>query len=147
LRQADAVEIDLVLELLWDASPGVVREAAAALAGDDRRVPAETGWRLLRADRPELRRAGYRLLRTRSTGVRVRAMLTLAGDADPELARRGSADVTGFARRLRAVPAPRLRPAELAESVELVRAATPRLGTDLAATLVAWLSGEAPADR
>lgn len=146
LRQAAAVEVDHLLDLLWDASPGVVREVALALAGHDR-VPAELGWRLLRADRPELRRAGYRLLRDRSVGVRVRAMLILVGDADPELARRGRADLTGFSRRLWAAPAPRLPAAERAESVELIRRVAPRLGADVTSALLGWLSAGTSPDR
>lgn len=147
LRQADAVEVDALLDLLRDPSPGVVREAALALAPFPERVPIELGWQLLQDDRVDLRRAGYRLLHNRSAGVRLRAMLILVGDADPELARRGRADATGLARSIWVVPAPRLTAAELAELIELVRRAASRLGADTTKPLVSWLSGGAVADR
>ena len=92
LAALDCVPVARVVPLLRDPAAGVVREAAEALRPYRRLVPGDLPWELLADPRPELRRAGYRLLNGRDRGTRLRAALRLAADADPALARRGLAD-------------------------------------------------------
>ncbi|MFC6018284.1 HEAT repeat domain-containing protein [Plantactinospora solaniradicis] len=154
LRQLEAVDVEGMVPLLRDPSPAVVRETTAALRPFHRRVPPELGWRLLADPRTELRRAGYRLLRDRSTAVRLRAGLLLAMDPYPELARRGRADVTGLvratnlpARRRALVPELLVTAAEHADLTELARRAAGTLGADTTGLLSGWLAGAVPTQR
>ncbi|WP_433720705.1 HEAT repeat domain-containing protein [Actinoplanes sp. CA-051413] len=94
LGHLGAVPVELVVPLLRDPAAAVVREAALALRPFDRRVPPGLGWELLGDSRPEVRRAGYRLLNGRDPVTRRQAALRLADDPDPRLATRGRADAT-----------------------------------------------------
>lgn len=154
LRQLDAVDVDATIPLLRDPSPAVVREATAALRPFHRRVPASLAWQLLADPRTELRRAGYRLLRDRSTAVHLRAALTLAVDPDPGLVRRAAADVTRLARDAarrswRHAPRPELLVTadEHTQLTDLAHRAAPALGDDTAALLTAWLASTVPTER
>jgi hypothetical protein len=89
--------VETVLPLLHDPAAAVVREAAVVLSPFGRRLPAELPWELLGDARPELRRAGYRLLRERDLATRFRAALRLAGDADAGHGRRGRLDAVRLA--------------------------------------------------
>ena len=101
LGQLGTVPVELIVPLLRDPAAAVVREAAVLLSPLGRRLPAELPWELLDDARPEVRRAGYRLLRERDLVTRFRAALRLAGDADAGHAHRGQLD----ALRLAHVPA------------------------------------------
>lgn len=126
LGQLGTVPVELIVPLLRDPAAAVVREAAVLLSPFGRRLPAELPWELLDDARPEVRRAGYRLLRERDLVTRFRAALRLAGDADAGPAHRGQLD----ALRLAHVPAgerwndraPRPVIAELRALVETHRA-------------------------
>jgi hypothetical protein len=151
LRQLDAVDVEGTLPLLHDPSPAVVREATAALRPFPRRVPEEVAWQLLAHPRMELRRAGYRLLRDRSTAVHLRAALTLAVDPHPDLARRGLADVTRLARDAALPSRRRGTPTDLTATADghdrlaaLIQRAAPALGPGTTGQLMAWLAATRP---
>ncbi|GAA3915304.1 HEAT repeat domain-containing protein [Actinoplanes auranticolor] len=99
LGHLGAVPVELVVPLVRDPAPAVVREAALALRPFDRRLPPGLGWELLGDSRSEVRRAGYRLLNGRDPVTRRRAALRLAGDPDPRLAARGRADALALPAR------------------------------------------------
>jgi hypothetical protein len=147
MRNMDAVSVEQTLALLRDVSSSVVREASAALRPFSRSLPPTLGWDLLAAPRPELRRAGYRLLHDQPTHVLLRAALIAATDADPGLARRGYADATRLARDARqsvwrrsAVPELPLSSAERAALMNLTRKAASVLGENTTSLLTKWLS-------
>ncbi|MEV4513214.1 hypothetical protein AB0K00_30095 [Dactylosporangium sp. NPDC049525] len=138
---------DRIAPLLRDPAPAVVREAATALRPLTGRLPDRLPWELLTDGRPEVRRAGYRLLNGGPPLVRLRAALTLTLDPAPDLARRGRADVTCLARaatdaRVRRRFAGDLIPAagERAELDLLARRAADRLGERTSDRLREWLS-------
>lgn len=149
LNLLDAVDVEETIPLLRDPSPAVVREATTALRLFHRRLPSGLARDLLADPRAEVRRAGYRLLRDRSTAEQLHAALTLAVDTHPGLVRRSHADLTRLARA--AAPPPRARhlppelhvtAAEHARLTELVhRAALAEETTDL---LLAWLAATTP---
>jgi HEAT repeat protein len=151
LHLMDAVDVDETVPLLHDPSPAVVREATTALRPFPRRVPPDLAWQLLAHQRVELRRAGYRLLRDRSAAVQLRAALILAVDPDPDLARRGRADVTRLARAAAPSSRPRTTPPDLRVTAaehtgltELAHRAAPALGDETAALLTDWLATARP---
>jgi hypothetical protein len=97
--------------------------------------------------RIELRRAGYRLLRTRGTREQLRAALLLATDPDPRLARRGVEDVNRLARdaaspgwRRLSLPALEATAAQIAELADLTQRAATVLGGDTTQMRQAWLT-------
>ncbi|MGC9667675.1 hypothetical protein ACNTMW_14100 [Planosporangium sp. 12N6] len=153
LHHLGGVDVDALIPLLRDPSPAVVRETTAAVRPRIRRVPPGLAWQLLTDSRAEVRRAGYRLLRDRTTAVHLRAALTLAADRDPALARRGCADVTRLARDAvrtswRRTPAPELliTVAERADLTELTKRAAGALGEDTAELTLRWLAATTPTD-
>ncbi|WP_066940410.1 HEAT repeat domain-containing protein [Microtetraspora fusca] len=86
--------MDLVA-LLGDPSPVVVRRAAAALR--DSGVPADRLWPLLDTTRPRhVRQAAHRLLSGADDWTRLKADLTLVGDADASLRRRARDDLAAW---------------------------------------------------
>lgn len=147
LRQLDAVEAGRMVPLLRDPSAAVVREAVAALRPIGRAVPTELLWDLLADIRPELRRAGYRLLATGPLPTRLRAGLGAAADPDQRLAMHAQADVTGLARDATASAwhsGPTLdlaiTAAEYTVLTDLLRRAAPVLAPDTVTRLRTWLT-------
>lgn len=146
VRRLGGVTPDLIGPLLRDPAPAVVREAAAALRPIAARLPERLPWDLLAEPRPELRRAGYRLLNGRTPLIRLRAALTLTLDDDPDLARRARADTTHLARAATA-PVRRRIAGDLTPTAEeracleaLVQEAADRLGEHTTALLHEWLN-------
>jgi hypothetical protein len=89
------VDLERNTALLHDPSAAVVREAATALRPFAHRLPSGLVLGLLDDARPEVRRAGYRLLATHAP---LRAALLLAADDDPGLARQARLDATRISR-------------------------------------------------
>jgi hypothetical protein len=149
LRALQTVPIPQTIDLLRDPSPAVVREATTALRPLTRAVPDHVARDLLADHRPDVRRAGYRLLRVRGPAEQLRAALLLATDPDPALARRAVADATRLARAAtasgwRRPTPPRLdAPAdEITELVALTDRARQLLGHDTTRALRVWLTTE-----
>lgn len=138
---------DRFAALLRDPAAAVVRDAATALRPFTGRLPDRLPWDLLTDGRPEVRRAGYRLLNGGPPLVRLRAALTLAIDPVPDLARRGHADATYLARAATDAWARRrldgeltLTAAERADLDLLAARAAERLGERTSGLLREWLS-------
>ncbi|MEU4555203.1 hypothetical protein [Micromonospora violae] len=151
LRLLDAVVAGEMAALVRDPSPAVVREVTAALRPVAGALPPDLPWELLRDERTELRRAGYRLLRGRGVDVELRAALLLAVDANPRLAERGKADATRITRDMtrttwRRSPRPELQVTE-AEHAELLAStarAAAALGEEISQQLSGWLASSRP---
>jgi len=139
LGRLGTVPVELVLPLLRDPAPAVVREAAVFLSPFGRRLPAALPWELLGDGRPEVRRAGYRLLQARDLVTRFRAAVRLAVDTDARNADRGRLDALRLAHRPGAVrhgyetPEPAI--AEMRALVETYRGALGPAGDRLAELL------------
>lgn len=140
LHRLGAVPVRRTVAMLRDPSPAVVRDATAALRRLDGAVSAGLARELLSDPaRPELRQAGYRLLRGHGPVEHLRAALLLATDPDPRLAERGVADVTRQARsagRTGRLEATRDQRSELIDLVERAAAALAGRTTEM---LREWL--------
>ncbi|TXS51359.1 hypothetical protein [Streptomyces sp. t39] len=91
LRSLECAPPALVLPLIDDPSPAVVREATEALLPYTAALPGEALSRRLAPGRPTpTRRAAFRLLRARGGLDQLRAAVALTADEDPGL--RGSAE-------------------------------------------------------
>ncbi|MGW2113928.1 hypothetical protein [Streptomyces zhihengii] len=115
LRSLECSPPALVLPLLDDPSPAVVREATGALLPHAAALPAGELARRLAPDRPTpVRRAAFRLLRARGGLDQLRAAVALLADEDPGL--RGNAESAVRLRRwVHEVPA---RNAEVGELLD-----------------------------
>lgn len=88
LRLLDTTDHELLVPLLDDPSPAVAREVSLSLRATAGRLPAD--WLLARIgpERPlHIRRAAYRLLRSRGGVAGLRASVGLLTDGDPGLRR------------------------------------------------------------
>ena len=115
----------------------MVREVTTALRGRPAVVPVDRVWPLLAESRPDLRRAGYRLIQVRGLVEQLRVALLLATDPEPSLARRAVADATRIARHTTVLPWQRLpRPAldvtaeQRADLIRLTSRAADTLGPE-----------------
>jgi hypothetical protein len=148
LHHLDALPVQQVIALLRDPAPAVVREATIALRGRTGAAPTDLAWQLLAdADRVELRRAGYRLLRVRGLVEQLRAALLLATDPDAGLARRAVADATRLARDAASPSWRRLNqptidatPAQTTELTQVTAIAASALGPETTHMLHTWLT-------
>ncbi|GAA3213973.1 hypothetical protein GCM10010532_040180 [Dactylosporangium siamense] len=131
-----AVTPDRITPLLRDPAAAVVREAATALRPCADRLPPGLPWELLEDGRPEVRRAGYRLLNGNVQPlIRLRAAVLLTLDPDPALARRGRADTVHLIRR---ADCPRPSDGDLRD---LAHRAADRLDERAGDLLRQWLGG------
>ena len=157
VRHLDAADPARLVPMLRDPSAAVVRETAATLLPVAKAVPTGLLWDLLVDGRTAVRRAGYRLLTTGPVGTSLRAGLIAAVDADPRLASRARADLTGLARDATGSVRPSrpdpvllitaeeyaITAEEYAELTALLRPATRVLGPGTAGRLAAWLDAAA----
>ncbi|WP_225822637.1 HEAT repeat domain-containing protein [Streptomyces naphthomycinicus] len=96
LRALDVTDVPRMRRLLEDPAPGVVREATLALLPSARALPAPWLLRRLEPARPRWERASsWRLLNAHEGVARLRAAVTLLGDADERLRGQAAAAVRG----------------------------------------------------
>jgi hypothetical protein len=90
---------DLLVPLLWDPSPGVTRDAERWLRSMAKSLDSRTLDELVAAQGSHNRRAGYRLLRRRTTPERVEADLIGLADEDDANRRNALGDLRSWLHR------------------------------------------------